>query len=272
MRRWWPDRAIVAVADSGDAALRLLARCIALPHPITVITRLRLDAALYEPAPPRLPGQIGRPRQQGSRLPTLAVRVTDPATHWQAVVVADWYGKGERTVALTGETAVWYHSGLPPVPIRWVRIRDPQGRFTTQALRCTDLTVTPAQIIAWFVRRWQMETGALRAGFEEARRHRGVETQRQWTDKAIRRTTPALLGLFSLVTLLAHPHLTQTPCPLHQAAWYRKRAPTFADALALVRRQIWAHETFCMSGDDAEMGQVPRVLIERFTETLCYVA
>ncbi len=117
-----------------------------------------------------------------------------------------------------------------------------------------------------------METGALRAGFEEARRHRGVETQRQWTDKAIRRTTPALLGLFSLVTLLAHPHLTQTPCPLRQAAWYRKRAPTFADALALVRRQIWAHETFCMSGDDAEMVKVPRVLIERFTETLCYVA
>ena len=113
-----------------------------------MITRLRLDAALYEPAPPRLPGQIGRPRQKGTRLPTLAVRVTDPATHWQAVVVADWYGKGERTVELVSETAVWHHSGLPPVPIRWVLIRDPQGRFTTQALLCTDLTVTPAQIIA----------------------------------------------------------------------------------------------------------------------------
>jgi len=267
VRRWWPDRAIVAVADSGYAAIRLLARCSALPHPITVITRLRLDAALYEPAPPRVPGTIGRPRQKGKRLPTLAARATDPATDWQAVTVADWYGKGERTVELVSATTIWYHTGLPPVPIRWVLIRDPHGKFATQALLCTDLTATPQQIIAWFVRRWQMETT-----FEEARRHLGVETQRQWTDKAIRRTTPALLGLFSLVTLLAHPHLMAHPRPLRQAAWYRKRTPTFADTLALVRREIWGHETFCMSGDDAEMMKVPRVLVERFTETLCYVA
>ncbi len=267
VRRWWPERAIVAVADSGYAAIRLLARCLALPRPITVITRLRLDAALYEPAPARLPGQIGRPRQKGKRLPTLAARATDSATDWQAVTVADWYGKGERTVELTDETAVWYHSGLPPVPIRWVLIRDPHGKFATQALLCTDLRVAPQQIIAWFVRRWQMETT-----FEEARRHLGIETQRQWTELAIRRTTPVLLGLFSLVTLLAHPHLTQTPCPIRQAAWYRKRAPTFADALALVRQEIWAQETFRISGDDAEMVKVPCALVERLTETLCYVA
>jgi hypothetical protein len=170
-------------------------------------------------------------------------------------------------IELASETAVWYHTGLPPVPIRWVLIRDPQERFATQALLCTDLTVTPYQIIAWFVRRWQME-----ATFEEARRHLGVETQRQWTELAIRRTTPALLGLFSLVTLLAHPHLSEASGPIRQAAWYRKRAPTFADALALVRREIWAHETFCLSSDDAEVVKVPRVLLERFTETLCYVA
>ncbi len=101
------------------------------------------------------------PRQKGKRLPTLAARATDPATDWQAVTVTDWYGKGERTIELTAETAVWYHSGLPPVPIRWVLIRDPHGKFATQALLCTDLTVIPEQIIAWFVRRWQMETGAL---------------------------------------------------------------------------------------------------------------
>jgi len=89
---------------------------------------------------------------------------------------------------------------------------------------------------------------------------------------AIRRTTPALLGLFSLVTLLAHPHLSEESGPLRQAAWYRKRAPTFADALALVRREIWAHETFYLSSEEAEVVKVPRVLLERFTETLCYVA
>jgi len=104
------------------------------------------------------------------------------------------------------------------------------------------------------------------------RRHLGVETQRQWTELAIRRTTPILLGLFSLVTLLAHPHLREQSDPIRQAAWYRKRAPTFADALALVRREIWAHEAFRMSGDDIEMVKVPRVLVERLTDTLCYVA
>ena len=92
------------------------------------------------------------------------------------------------------------------MPLRWVLIRDPHGHFATQALLCTDLAVAPAQILAWFVQRWQLEVT-----FEEARRHLGLETQRQWSEVAIRRTTPALLGLFSLVTLLAHRHM---PGPL----------------------------------------------------------
>jgi hypothetical protein len=108
--------------------------------------------------------------------------------------------------------------------------------------------------------------------FAEVRRHLGVETQRQWSPLAIARTTPMLLGLFSLVTVLAHPRLTEYSRPIRQAAWYRKRTPAFADALAIVRRELWAQETFRMSGDDAEMVKVPRDLLERFTETLCYVA
>jgi hypothetical protein len=267
VRRWWPERAIVAVADSGYAALTLLARCQALRQPITVITRLRLDAALYTPAPPRQPHQNGRPRKKGTRLPTLAAQATESTTAWTPLTVAQWYGEGERTVEIVSETAVWYHTGLPPVAIRWVLIRDPTEHFATQALLCTDPGVPPQQIIAWFVRRWQMETT-----FAEARRHLGVETQRQWTDKAIRRTTPVLLGLFSLVALLAHPQLTQQDAPIRRAAWYRKNAPTFADALAIVRRTIWTHEGFRMSGDAGELIKVPRVLLERLTETLCYVA
>ena len=157
VRRWWPARAIVAVADSGYAALTFLARCQALRPPITVITRLRLDAALYTPAPPRQSHQNGRPRKKGVRLPTLAARAADPATEWSPLTVTHWYGQRERTVEIVSETTVWYHAGLPPVPIRWVLIRDPEERFATQALLCTDLSVAPEQIIAWFVRRWQME-------------------------------------------------------------------------------------------------------------------
>jgi len=232
-----------------------------------VITRLRLDAALYEPAPPRRPKQHGRPRVKGARLPTLLACAADPATCWQSVTLARWYGQEDRTVQLASHTAVWYHTGLPSVPIRWVLIRDPQGSFTTQALLSTDLMATPEQIVTWFVLRWQMEVT-----FEEVRRHLGVETQRQWTDLAILRTTPALLGLFALVTLLAHPSLTDATQGIRHAAWYRKRAPTFSDALAQVRREMWAHQAFCLSGGETEMVTVPRILVERLTDTLCYVA
>jgi hypothetical protein len=156
---------------------------------------------------------------------------------------------------------------LPPVPLRWVLIRDPQGRFATQALLCTDLAVPPNQILAWFVPRWQLEVT-----FEEARRHLGLETQRQWSETAIRRTTPALLGLFSLVTLLAHRQMREPMGVVRQASWYPKRQPTFADALALVRRDIWQHQAFSTSPGAEEMVKVPRTLVATLTETLCYAA
>jgi hypothetical protein len=268
VRRWWPERAIVAVADSTYAALEFLAACRAWREPVTVVTRLRLDAALYDPAPPWRPGQLGRPRRKGARRPTLAAVTADPGTQWTELTVAQWYGAGPRTVEVASATAVWYHSGLPPVPLRWVLIRDPQGRFATQALLCTDPAVAPAQILAWFIQRWQLEVT-----FEEARRHLGLETQRQWSEAAIRRTTPVLLGLFSLVTLLAHQRMPGLGgAVVRQATWYHKRDPTFADALALVRRDIWQHQAFSASPGVDEMVKVPRALVTTLTETLCYVA
>lgn len=267
VRRWFPDRAIVVVADSSYAVLDFLAACSAWRQPVTVITRLRLDAALYEPAPPRRPRQNGRPRRKGQRLPTLATVAVAATTHWTSVTVAQWYGAGERTVEVASETAVWYHSGLPPVPLRWVLIRDPQEQFATQALLCTDLAAGPAQILAWFVQRWQLEVT-----FEEARRHLGVETQRQWSDHAIRRTTPALFGLFSLVTLLTQQRLAATPMPVRQAAWYHKERPTFVDALAFVRRDLWQQLVFPTSAVDADFVKVPRTVVDRLTEALAYAA
>src|SRR5205823_98544 len=121
-----------------------------LAQPVTVITRLRLDAALYDPAPELEPGTKGRPRLKGERQPTLAQRSADPQTVWETVTVP-WYDAQERTVELASGTAVWYHSGLPVVPLRWVLVRDPQGEFDTQALLSTDLGVAPAQIVGWFV-------------------------------------------------------------------------------------------------------------------------
>jgi hypothetical protein len=268
VRRWHPERKIVAVADRTYASLKLLDRCRRLSDPITFITRLRLDAALYEPAPPRRPGQMGRPRLKGERLPNLSLVAADPATEWTLITVANCYGKEKRTMEVVSATAVWYSTGLPAVPLRWVLIRDPQEEFSTQALLCTDLEVEPERIISWFVRRWQIEVT-----FQEVRQRLGFETQRQWSELAIRRTAPALLGLFSLVALIAHRQRGQIPNAVRRVAWYDKRHPTFSDALALVRKELWAQEmSFCGSAQEVESIKVPRHFVERLTDAVCYAA
>ena len=155
----------MAVADRAYASLKLLERCRKLSNPITFISRLRLDAALYEPAAPRRPGQIGRPRIKGERLPNLCVVAEDLSTVWKPTTIANWYGSGERMIEIASKTAVWYSTGLFAVPVRWVLIRDPQGKFKTQALLCTDLEADPQKILCWFVMRWQLEVT-----FQEMRR------------------------------------------------------------------------------------------------------
>lgn len=264
VRRWLPGRRLVVVADSSFAALELLS---ALRQHLTVITRLRLDAALYAPAPPRRPGQQGRPRCKGDRLPTLAQVLVDPDTVWQRLTVAQWYGEHERPIELASGTAVWYHKGLPVVPIRWLLVRDPLGRFEPQAFLCTDLDVSPLQALEWFLQSWQLEVT-----FEEARAHLGVETQRQWSHRAIARTTPALLALYSLVTLLAHRHHTADTLSVRSAAWYAKTQPTFSDALARVRRDLWRHPHTSPSHGNTDSIKIPRALFDRLTDTLCYAA
>jgi hypothetical protein len=266
LRRWLPDRALVVVADSTYAVLELLADAAGLPRPVTVVTRLRLDAALYDPAPRREPGTRGRPRVKGERQPTLAQRLLDPATAWETLTVP-WYGGGTARVDVATGSAVWYHPGQPTVGLRWVLLRDPAGQFDSQALLSTDPTVAPPQVIAWFVARWPLEVT-----FHEVRAHLGVETQRQWSDLAILRTTPALLGLFSLVTLFAAARLDGQPLPVRPAAWYAKTAPTFSDTLAFVRQLLWPITVFSTSPPSDEVVEIPRALFDRLTDTLAFAA
>lgn len=265
LRRWLPSRPLVIVADSSFAAILWLFQLSQLPGQLCLIVRFRLDAALYAPAPKRHPGQRGRSRLKGKRLPTLEQVAQNAGTKWQRVVIPNWYGEGRRLVEIVSNTAVWYHSGQPPLPIRWVLIRDPKGKFKTQALLSTDLNVTPAQMIKWFVLRWQLEVT-----LHEVREHLGVETQRQWSDLAILRTTPALLGLFSLVTLLAHQHARRKKLPIRQTAWYHKTEPTFSDALALVRRQIWQHECFRTTDPPTDSRKSFAQMQNRLLSALCY--
>jgi hypothetical protein len=264
LRRWLPAQAIIIVGDNTYAALDFLSACQTLNNPVTVITRLRLDAALYEPPPPY--SGRGRPRKKGKRLPTLQQFLNDEHMIWQRLMMP-WYNQPARQIEIVTGTAFWFHFGLPGVHIRYVLIRDIAGNFDSQALLSTDLSLTPEQILTFFMRRWQMEPT-----FRHVREHLGVETQRQWSDKAIARTTPVLLGLFSFVTLLANAlYVRQSPA-VYTVAWYTKDLPTFADALALVRRHLWTHFTFQMSAEDVDMVKVPRVLLERFNDLLCYAA
>ena len=266
IHRWLPGREVVVVADSSYAVIELLTQVRATAG-VSLLTRLRLDAALYDPVPTRAPRQAGRPRKKGARRPTLQHVLKDRQTQWTPVTVTNWYGGGAREVEICTDTAVWYHTGLPPVAMRWVLIRDPQGEFEPQALVTTHREHAPVQVLEWFVRRWTMEVT-----LEEARAHLGIETQRQWNDLAIQRTTPALFGLYSLVTLMAHALPQAEARVVRTAAWYAKVRPTFSDALAVVRRELWSSCHFAMSESHTEMVKIPRSVLERLTDTVCYAA
>jgi hypothetical protein len=223
-----PDRELRIVADNSYSALEWLGT---VSQWATVITRLRLDAALYEPAAPRKPGQRGRPRKKGKRLPTWAQVAQEETTSWQWVRVEQWYGQSRRVIEVASQTAVWCHAGKPVVPIRWVLIRDPQGTFDTEALLSTDLTWSALEIVLDFVQPWTLEVT-----LEEVRAHLGVETQRQWNDRAIARTTPALLALFSIVTLMARGLGAPESIIIRRTAWYRKGHATFSDTMSRTSR------------------------------------
>jgi len=265
VQRWLPERALVSVADGSYAVVEFLANLVRWPH-ITLVIRLRLDAALYDPAPARQADKKGRPAIKGQRQMTLLKRLADPHTVWQKRTVA-WYGGITRTVEIATGAALWYHPGIPPVAIRWVLVRDPEGKFASQAVLCTDQNADPVQILAWFVMRWTVEVT-----FHEVRTHLGMETQRQWSDLAIVRTTPTLLGLFSLVTIFARQLRDEHPFPVRQAAWYAKAVPTFSDTLAFVRQHLWPSSFFCLSSSQGEMVEIPRALFERLVDTLAFTA
>jgi DDE superfamily endonuclease len=262
--RWWlPEHELVIVGDGTYAANEFAAYLQHFKRPVTLVSRFYLDAALYGD-PYAIPK--GRPRVKGDKLPTPQQQVDNPASVWMPLTLP-WYDGLPRAVEWLSGTALWYRSGIPPVTIRWRVVRDPLGNLDLQTFFCTLPTATPLQILSWFILRWCVETT-----FQEVRAHLGVETQRQWSTLAIQRTTPLLLGLFSFITLLTNRLLTTDTCPVRTAAWYAKPAPTFSDAIALVRRALWLSAPFCTPTPSPLVHKVPPWLIERLLDTLCYAA
>jgi hypothetical protein len=231
VRRWQPKREIVVVGDSACAVVELGHTCRA--RGMRLISRLVLNAQLYDPVPPRPASTPGVKPNKGPRQPKLSQRLTDSLTVWETCEVA-WYGQRTATIELATGTALWHTDGSAPLPLRWVLVRNVPGHRPPLALFCTDPSVSAEQIVSWYVDRWHIEST-----FEEVRAHLGLETQREWSTRAVGRATPCLLGLFSLVVLLAHA-LYPEDLPTRRAAWYPKSEPTFIDVLAAVRRHLWA--------------------------------
>jgi len=263
VRRWLPERCIILVTDGGLTGIKLGWKCV--HRGVILVTRLTWRAVLYEPAGPRPKGKRGPKASKGKRLPTLKAIMVDPKTIWERCQVA-WYGEGKQEVEIATGTALWYTPGRKPLPIRWVIVRDPLGKEKPALFMATDQTLSPEQIVAYYIMRWSVEVT-----FQESRAHLGVETQRQWSELAIERTTPVLLGLFSLVSLLAHRLAEKKPFPIRSTAWYQKSEPTFADAIALVRRHLWTNMKFVNSHVEEEIVVIKQSLLHGLVDTVCYV-
>jgi hypothetical protein len=263
-RRWLPARALVVVGDRTEAALEWRE---AVRHAAGVSPRVRREAALDEPAPPRQLRQNGRPRQQGKRWPTRAHVLPASTTRWRTVPVASGDGAGAQRVQIPSQTAVWSHSGTPVVPRRWGLMRAPAGRFEPQALLATDQRRAPDQILTDVVRRWQRDTTG-----EAVRTHLGVETQRPWSAQATARTTPAVLARSAMITLMAAHMLGTHTLPVRPAAWYRQEWATCSDTIAVVRPGVWRQGDVSTSKAEAAVVNIPRALFERLTDALCYAA
>ncbi len=265
IRRWQPDRPLVVTGDSGYGVVALAGTC--RERGVTRVARLRLEAALYAPVPPPPLGKPGVKPKKGPRLPTPGARLGDPATPWTRQEIG-WYAGAVRACDVTSGLARWQRDGAPPVPVRWVLLRDPRGIARPTALCCTDQAVAPAQVIVQYVGRWHSAVT-----FEEARRHLGVATQRHWSRRAVERTLPCLLGLFSLVTLLADA-LHGAALPTRQRAWYAKPEATFLDALAAVRRHLWTSRQANTPTPihAADVADSPDSLFVALVDAACYAA
>ena len=176
-------------------------------------------------------------------------------------------GAKKYLIEFVSGISLWHTSGFDPLPIRWVLVRDPVGKYKPTAFLCTDLLATPLQILRWFILRWNVEVT-----FQEVNVHLGFGTQRQWSDLAITRTTPALLALFSIVTLLAFHLSHNKPFSIRSSAWYDKKEATFSDALALVRRVIWFNIKFNQSPQDPDPILIPPPILQGLVDTMCYMA
>lgn len=262
LRRIFPKRVLKLIGDGAYGSIQLGLAC--KRHNATLISLLRMDARLFSPPPSRTTQTKGRTRVVGERLPTPQALSHDHAQKWELCEV-EWYGGARRQMYLLSGIALWYSTGFAPLQIRYVLVRDPKAKLKTMAYFSTDVSMSSQSIVADFVKRWNIEVT-----FEESRAHLGVETQRQFSHLAIERTTPLLLGMYSLVCLFANAMHPAGEIPVMQTAWYAKSSATFIDLLAAVRKAFWGDFNFQTMPAQPEICLVPKSVLDRLAYAACY--
>ena len=229
---WFGARRFVFLGDGGYASHELARFCQRHARQATLVSRFHKNANLYDLPPKRSAGRKGRPRVKGKKLASPEQVV---ARSRLRRVTVEWTSGTRRRVGLVSGTGHWHKAGRGLVEVRWVFVRDIEGRHRDEYFYATDASLTAEEIVGYYTRRWSIETT-----FQEMREHLGFETTRQWTAKSVLRTGPWLLGLFSVVCLIFAEHARTHKVKIGQRPWYHKTEPTFSDALATVRELIWS--------------------------------
>lgn len=247
IQKWIKGIPFVIVADSAFACHAIAHACVNANG--ALVSRMRMDARIFN-FPDQTKRRRGRPLLVGKRCPLFSDYISDEKIAWETLVV-NWYGGKEKELLVHTGTHLWYAYGIPPLPIRWVLIKDPHNESEAVVLFSTDTTHTPQRIIEIFVSRWSIEVT-----FEESRRHLGIETQRQWSDKGIERTTPCILGSFSIIVLMAQKLSQETKgeIPVEETSWYNKNHVTFSDVLRYVKLSI-LRKKYSKFGSKPELGK-----------------
>lgn len=253
------DTPVYLVGDGSYATYELMGK--AVEQQIGLIARMRMDARLFNFPPPPVQGKRGPKPKIGNRILSMGKRLTDQRVSWKTVRFSEWYGSKDKEMQITSGKAIWSRNKHQYAPVRWVLIKDPEQKLEPVLLACTHLDTSPIDIVRFFVRRWRVEVT-----FAEVRRHLGVETQRQWSDLAIERSTPLLMGLLSVTCLLAVPLFKQDKIQLSTTAWYQKKHYTFSDILSAVRQQVWSYSKLSTSPKNSEVDNLKNKI--RYLEQL----
>jgi catechol 2,3-dioxygenase-like lactoylglutathione lyase family enzyme len=258
LARWSEGRTIYLVADSAYAGRTLLEQ---RPEGVHVLSRLRMDAALWTPPPARAPGQKGRPRRRGCRLPA-PQELARTRQHWHHLPL-QLYGRSVTTQAFQ-LTALWYVA-LRAQPVRIVVVRDPAARRRDEAFFCTDLGVRASFVLESYARRWTLEVA-----FHDGKQYLGFEDPQNQTEQAVQRTAPMAFLVYDLVLLWSASRV-QAGEP---AIWLRrpwdphKTAPSFRDLLITLRRDAWRQQVF----DPPSALRMPQKWLPSWAEALLETA